>query len=449
MIARLWRSTFGLVALVALAFSVATLAIGFIAFVVTHEALELQLDHRIEVETNALLAEARDDGFAGLADAIRRREASRSTASLEYLLLDSQGRRVAGSMVARVPIRPGYLEFFRYERSGKRGVGQSLTTPVQGGTLVVVADRQGLQEIDRTLLALFAGTLAAMLLIGIGAAALIGWTTRRRLARIDTTALAIIDGDLARRVPRDGSGSEFDSLAGTLNRMLDRIAGLMDNLRQVSSDVAHDLRTPLTRLYNRLDRALVETDANVRATEIEAARSEASELLEIFAALLRIAEIEGMAERMPRQPIDLGALLEQMVETYRPDAEASGHRLSSTIAPNLWIKGDTRLLSQAISNLLDNCLRHTPAGTAVTIQAAPAGESLVQIVVADDGPGAPFSDPDQLLKRFYRSETARSTPGHGLGLALVAAIVAAHGGHIEIEADNGFRVTILSAATSS
>ncbi|MBN8829363.1 MAG: HAMP domain-containing histidine kinase [Sphingomonadales bacterium] len=446
MITRFWRSTFGLVALVALVLSVATLAIGFIAFDVTHEALELQLDHRIAVETNALLAEAHDDGFAGLINAVHRREAARSTASLEYLLLDDQGRRIAGGVLATAAIRPGYTEFFRYVREGRRGVGQSLTTPVRGGTLVVVADRQGLQEIDRTLVSLFAGTLAAMLLIGIGGAALIGWRTRLRLAHIDATALAIIDGDLGRRVPRDGSGSEFDNLAGTLNRMLDRIASLMDNLRQVSSDIAHDLRTPLTRLCSRIDQALVEADAEARVNQIEAARAEAGELLEIFAALLRIAEIEGMAERLPLRPIDLGTLLEQMVETYVPDAEASQHRLSSAITPGLWIKGDRRLLCQAVSNLLDNCLRHSPAGTNVMISAAPTADGAVRIAIADNGPGAPLADTRQLLQRFYRSEAARSTPGNGLGLALVAAIVAAHGGHIEIQADKGFCVTICLTA---
>jgi signal transduction histidine kinase len=299
-----------------------------------------------------------------------------------------------------------------------------------------------LNEIDRTMMALFAWALAAMLVVGIAAAALIGGITRRRLARLDATAQAIIGGDLARRAPRDGSGSEFDRLAGTLNHMLDRLEGLMDNLREVSSDVAHDLRTPLTRLYNRLDLALAEEDASARTGEIEAARAQAGELLEIFAALLRIVEIEGMAERLPRQEIDLSALLEQMAETYRPDMDARGHHLRCEIEPGITIMGDRRLLSQAIANLLDNALSHTPAGTIVTVSLS-RSDGEVRMAVSDDGAGVAGPDAERLFQRFARSERARSTPGHGLGLSLVAAIAAAHGGHAALGKRCGFEVVMI------
>ncbi len=438
--ARFWRSTFGLVVLVAMGFAAATVLIGFIAIDVTHEALEQQLDHRVAVETQALIAEAHQDGFSGLVGAIRRREAARSTSSLDYLLIDAQGRRMAGGMSPLIPIELGYEEFFRYRRDDRTGVAQSLTTAVPGGKLVVAADRAGLNEIDRTLVALFSGALIAMLVVGTGSAVLVGWLTRQRLSRIDSTAHAIIGGDFDRRVPRDGSGSEFDNLAATLNRMLDRISGLMDNLRQVSSDVAHDLRTPLTRLYNRLERAMEATD-QARADEIEAARGDAGELLDIFAALLRIAEIEGMSERLPRSEFDLSALMEQMAETYRPDAEASDHHLLTEIAPGVRIVGDRRLISQAIANLLDNGLRHTPVGTTISISTASIGNEAM-IGVFDDGPGVEGVDANRLFQRFARLEHSRSSPGHGLGLALVSAVVAAHGGKATINNDRGFRVTI-------
>jgi len=439
-IARLWRSTFGLVVLVALGFAAATVAIGSVAFTITHEALEKQLDHRIEVETAALLAEAHEDGFHGLAEAIARREAARSTASPDYLLLDSKGKRVAGGIVARSVIEAGYDEFFGYTRGKDRVVAQALTTPVPGGTLIVAADRAGLYEIDRILGGLFSGALITVLVVGTGAAALVGLITRRRLARIDRTAQAIIRGDFAQRVARDASGSEFDNLAATLNHMLDRIAGLLDNLRQVSSDVAHDLRTPLTRLYNRLDRAMLATGQG-RTDEIEAARAEAAELLDIFAALLRIAEIEGMAERLPRTDFNLSALAEQMAETYRPDAEASGHKLKTEIAPGIHMSGDRRLLSQAMANLLDNALRHTPVGTTITLSVQP-DERQVSIQVSDDGPGSGDPDSDRLFQRFARAEGSRSSEGHGLGLALVSAVASAHGGSARLDGSEGFQVTL-------
>jgi len=423
MIARLWRSTFGLVILVALGFAAITPLIGFMAGRVTHEALEKQLDHRIEAETAALLAEAHEGGLAGIARAISRRESAREAGSLDYLLLDARGQPIAGDMRTAMPMKAGYEEFFAYQRGSRTGIAQAITTPVAGGTLIVAADRSGVGEIDRTLGRLFAGTLAVMLLVGVGAAALIGVVTRRRLARIDATAQAIIGGDFDRRVPRDGSGSEFDHLAATLNTMLDRISGLIENLRQVSSDVAHDLRTPLTRLHNRLDAALTAGPARQHEA-IEAARAEVTELLEIFAALLRIAEIEGMAERLPRADVDLSALLEQMAETYRPDIEASGRHLEVDVAPALHVPGDRRLLSQAIANILDNAIRHTPSGTTICVRAT-AGEGRVMFGIVDDGPGVGSGDLARLFQRFARSEQARSTAGHGLGLALVSAVAAA------------------------
>lgn len=438
---RWWRGTFGLVALVALGFALATLAIGVVAFETTHEALEQQLDHRIAAETQALIDEG-DDGPTGIASAIRRREAARSTASLAYRLVDAAGRRVAGRLDARVPTKPGYVELLPYTADRQRRIAQSLTTKLPSGhRLLVAADRAVIDEMDATLLRLFAGAFGAMLLLGIAAAWIVGAVTRARLARIDRTALAIIDGDLARRVPVTGSGDEFDGVATTLNRMLDRIGGLMDNLRQVSSDVAHDLRTPLTRLHNRLDEALASEDRAVQREAIEAAASEARDLLEVFAALLRIAEVEGMSARAHFAEVALSALVADLAEVYRPAMEASGHRLATLIEPGVRIQGDRRLLQRLLSNLLDNAIAHTPAGTKVTV-ALEQRETRVQLRVTDDGPGVSPTAATTLFQRFTRGDRSRSTSGHGLGLAMVSAIVAAHGGTVAVQQSHGFTIVV-------
>jgi signal transduction histidine kinase len=430
---RFWRTTTGLVAAVALVFVLATVAIGAVAYEVTHEGLEQQLDHRIAAETSGLLAEAGREGLPALAAAIRRREAARSTASLEYLLADERGDALAGALDADVPSREGFEELlaYRHKGSGREGIAQALTTRLPGGVLIVAADRADLDEIDRTLASLFASAMAATLALGLAAAGLVGWVTRRRLSRIDATAQAIIEGDLARRIPRDGSGSEFDRLSGTLNRMLDRIESLMESLRQVSSDVAHDLRTPLTRLYGSLERAEAADDPAVRQSLIGNAREQASELLEIFASLLRITEVEGLSEKLPRQEIDVSLLLEQMVETYRPDFEDCGRVLQRMIPPGLATAGDRRLLSQALANLLDNALRHTPVGTVVELKAQVSGCQIV-LAVSDDGPGVTEAERIRLFRRFARAERSRSTEGHGLGLSMVKAIARAHGGSVQI-----------------
>lgn len=438
---RPWRSTFGLVALVASCFTLATLLIGVVAYEVTHEALEIQLDHRVAIETRALIDEG-DDGPTGIAAAIRRREAARSMASLDYLLVDSTGRRVAGLLDATAPIAPGYLEFLHYRRDGEHRIAQALTTRLPDDSrLVVAADREVIDEMDATLLKLFAGAFGVMLLLGIGAAWLVGAVTRARLSRIDRTALAIIDGDLARRMPITGAGDEFDRVSATLNRMLDRIAGLMDNLRQVSSDVAHDLRTPLTRLHNRLHEALSAREADGKREAIEAAAAQSRELLDIFGALLRIAEVEALSLRAHFQNVPLDRLVDELVETYRPDMEASGHVLVTAIVPEIWTTGDRRLLQQLVTNLLDNALRHTPPGTTVRVELE-RDAAMARLTVADDGQGVAPEDATRLFQRFARAERSRSSEGHGLGLALVAAIATAHRGTVSLLAPPGFGVAV-------
>jgi signal transduction histidine kinase len=433
---RWWRGTFGLVALVALGFALATLAIGVVAFETTHEALEQQLDHRIATETRALIDEG-DDGPQGLATAIRRREAARSTASLEYRLIDAAGRTVAGRLDATVPTTPGYVELLPYAEGGERRIAQSLTTVLPGGhRLLVAADRAVIDEMDAALLRLFVGAFGAMLLLGIAAAWIVGAVTRARLGRIDRTALAIIEGDLTQRMPVTGSGDEFDGVATTLNRMLDRIGGLMDNLRQVSSDVAHDLRTPLTRLHNRLEEALASDDRNVQRS------AEARELLDIFAALLRIAEVEGMNARTHFREIDLSGLIAELAETYRPAMEASGHVMTATITPEVTMTGDRRLLQRLLTNLLDNAILHSPSGTRVLVSLDQTADA-VRLSVTDDGPGVTAEEAQALLRRFSRADRSRSTPGHGLGLALVSAIAGVHGGLTRVSSGPGFGVHIV------
>lgn len=435
-----WRTTFGLVALVAIGFGVATLAVGGIAFEVVHEELEKQLDHRIAAETAALIDEG-DDGPSGVAKAIARREASRSTASLDYRLVDATGRSVAGKLDAAVPAEPGYVELLAYARDGERRIAQSLTTRLPSGhRLLVAADRAVIDEMDATMIRLFSGAFGAILLLGIGAAWIVGAVTRARLARIDSTALAIIDGDLMLRMPVTGRGDEFDRVAETLNRMLDRIGLLMDSLRQLSSDVAHDLRTPLTRLHNRLDDALGSEDRAVQLRAIESASAQSHELLDIFAALLRIAEVEGMGLRAQFADVALSELVEGIVDTYRPDMEADDHTLVANINPDINLKGDRRLLQQLMTNLLDNALAHTPPGTTVSVTLDRQGADI-RLLVVDDGPGAD-SNSSKLFERFTRSETSRTTTGHGLGLSLVAAIATAHRGKASIIPPPGFGVRV-------
>ncbi|NWK96439.1 two-component sensor histidine kinase [Sphingobium lactosutens] len=439
---RPWRTTFGLTAMVSLIFALATVVIGVLAYAVVHEAMEVQLDHRIATETRALLARTGNGGTPRLAALIQQRDAAHSTASLGYILLDPQDKRLAGAFEAQVPATPGYVELLPYGRDD--GIAQSLTTRLPDGSrLLVAGDRQVIDEMDITILKLFLAAFAYMLLLAVGGAWTVGVVTQRRLRRFDDAAQVIIAGDLHQRMPLDGSGSEFDRVAETLNHMLDRNAALVENLRQVSSDVAHDLRTPLTRVHNRLHEALTR-EGDERIAAIEAASTESRELLELFAAILRISEVEAGTLRRDFRNLSMTDLVDHLVDSYNPDFEISAHRLSSSVARDLNLHGDRRLLRQLVANLLDNALRHTPYGTRVSITLSP-DEDFLRLCVHDDGPGVPEEDIPRLFDRFSRSEASRSTDGHGLGLALVAAVARMHGGSAAILPASGFGIEVRLA----
>jgi signal transduction histidine kinase len=290
-------------------------------------------------------------------------------------------------------------------------------------------DIERIGALDGVLLRGFAFTLLGVVLIGTVAGFALGRDVQRRFGAISGVAEAIIDGDLARRVPVRGSNDEIDRLAATINRMLDRIADLMESLRQVSNDVAHDMRTPLTRLRQRLEAA--SADPARREEAVEMALVDLDAALETFAGLLRIAEIEGGARRAAFRTIDLMGPARLVVESFAPSAEDSGRRLTLAGDGPVTVEGDAELLTQLIVNLVENGLRHTPVGAHVRVVVA-GGDGDPRLSVIDDGPGVPGAERARLFDRFYRLERSRSTPGSGLGLALVSAIAKLHGAQVAL-----------------
>jgi signal transduction histidine kinase len=235
-------------------------------------------------------------------------------------------------------------------------------------------------------------------------------------------------------MPISDRGDEFDQLARVLNAMLEEIERLLENLRQVSSDVAHDLRSPLTHLRNALESALGGGDADAREQVIADAITRVDGILSLFAAILRISEVESGEIRRLFKPVDLSALVTDLAESYAPAVREAGRALSWTIAPGLAVTGDRELIAQAVTNLLENAQRHTPPGTEIHIHLAESGKST-QISVADTGPGVAPADRDRIARRFIRLESSRTRAGHGLGLNLVAAVARLHRGHLRF-ADN-------------
>jgi signal transduction histidine kinase len=417
------------------AFALAILLLGGVLFWTMHLDFTRQLDAALREEAATLSAEYRGDGAHEVADAIAQREASTSRDRLLYAVFDGNGRRVMGSLRTAPPSLGIHDITFIDPREGPDS-GRGLAVDLgDGSILLVAADRERIEEIDRTIVSVFAAAFLLVLLLGAAGALLLGGYLRGRLDVISSAAEAIVGGDLARRMPVSPRGDEFDRLARSLNAMLERIASLVDNVRQVSTDVAHDLRTPLARLRNRLEAGLASRGAAGDAALIEDALHRVDEVLALFAAILRIAEIEGGQIRETFQRVDISLLAAELAESYAPAVAEARRSLQASVEPGLAILGDRELLAQALVNLIENAQCHTPIGTRIDVCVEAAKGSVV-MAVADNGRGVPPEHRERIVQRFIRLEESRSAPGHGLGLNLVSAIAALHGGVLRF-ADNG------------
>jgi signal transduction histidine kinase len=307
--------------------------------------------------------------------------------------------------------------------------------------LVAVAETEPFDDIRGPRTRIYLLGFGSILLVAAAGLAGFGWIVARRIAATRAAAEAIIDGDLGRRLPLAGDGGVFDAQAATLNHMLDRITELMRGLTEVSNDIAHDLRTPLARLRGRL--ALLAGEAGDAATRegLEAAIRDSDALLALFAAILRITEVEGGARRAGFVALDLADLVEEIGLMMIPAAEDSGHALVVEARGPVPIIGDRQLLSQAIINLIENARRHTPAGSVIHLSAG--RDSVARLRVRDNGPGITAADRPLALRRFGRLDASRGRSGHGLGLPLVEAIARLHRGTLALDdAEPGLRVTI-------
>jgi hypothetical protein len=286
-------------------------------------------------------------------------------------------------------------------------------------------------------------TLALMLLLGLIGGGLISRNMLARLDSINRTSKEIIAGDLSRRVPLSGNQDEFDTLAENLNRMLDRIERLMSGVREVTDSVAHDLRTPLNRLRNRLELTLRHRkQQGVSQRDLEAAVEETDRLIATFNALLLIAEADAGVAREAMAPVDVTSVARDATDLYAPVAEEKGVDLVASCGSAAWIDGNRSLVAQALVNLVDNAIKYTPKGGQVSIAVTEEGDSTL-VTVADSGPGIPESERTRVLERFVRLEASRHSPGTGLGLSLVAAVARLHDARLLLE-DNrpGLKATL-------
>lgn len=432
-----------------LMFSLATSALVALIFAYAVSALDRETDEVIEAELRGLAEQYEDGGLDALTSVINERVQTASSSGDVYLLVGSDLKPVAGN-IAAWPTHGNAIEhWFEFDVSVAVGSTFQARTVragafrLPGGYRLLVGTDIHEREAFKSRIG---WTLFASLGMVIVVGALLGaWMNRHLLRRVEAISAAgreIVDGNLSRRLPRTGSGDEFDTLAANLNEMLDRVAQLTQALRFVVDATAHDLRGPLNRMRARIESGLRTGSAEASSRALEESLRDAEALEQTLAALLRIAQAQGGAAATEIAPLDLGRLTLEMVELYEPVAAERGIALRSAACGDAIIRGSRQLLAHALANLIDNALKFTPTGGRVEVDVRRDDDAL-QLVVADSGPGIPEPDRKRALERGVRLEGAGQAPGSGLGLSLVEAVARMHHATLEL-GDNrpGLRVEL-------
>jgi signal transduction histidine kinase len=435
-------------------FAVSVLGVLLSVYWMSADFVERQTQATLEAEIAGLAEQYAQRGLSGLVQIVAARSAGDRGDGNLYLVTNAEGHPLAGNITGwpeGTPVAPGPVSF----RVATKGEGATRTRPAQGALIVIPEGYRLLVAHDISDAALYrerikmtlvwSGLVA--LVAGLIGGAVMSRNLLRRVEQVNRTAERVMGGNLADRVPLKGKGTrdEFDQLAANLNNMLDQIERLMAGMREVSDNIAHDLRTPLARLRARLELSLIDGPEDGAQTEaVRAAIDEADRLLATFNALLNIAEAESGARRNQAEPLDLAQTARTAAELYEPVAEEKGCALRLDVEPGIMIRGDRHLLSQAVANLLDNALKY--GGGEVRLSAHQQ-DGRAALEVSDTGPGIPEDEREAVFDRFVRLEPSRSTPGNGLGLSLVRAVTRLHNGTVAL-ADNhpGLKVRLEFAA---
>lgn len=428
----------------------ATIAAAATAYVYsqTDKLVTEQLAEAITREQQSLGLKYRTEGLESLSREIAER--SLAPGNSLYLLANAEGGHVGGNLKAISPDlwNAQTPSVFYYRRIHDGRVEDRLAVAVieqlaNGARLVIGRDIEDQREFGENVRSAFLWTMAGILVVGIGGGLLISRQLLRRIEVITDTTQSIMAGDLAQRIPLTGNDDEFDRLAASLNQMVARIGELIAGFREVSDNIAHDLRTPLNRLRNRVEAALREKgDAERYRDALQTTIEEADDLIKTFDALLSIARLEAGAAQNGDEHFDLSSVISDLAELYEPVAEERGISLMLDIEPNVSATGRRELIAQAVANILDNAIKYGAAAEDAGLARPEISFRLHQsdgyadIVIADRGPGVPAGDRERVLRRFVRLEASRSQPGTGLGLSLAAAVARIHKGTLNLS-DNG------------
>ena len=425
-----------------MAFTIAM--VGYLAYTLSNQ-LSTQLNQTISSELAGLNDHYDQNGIRGLLDHLESR--SRLPGAPALLVTNFQGRGLAGN-IPNLP--PDFLSLDRqalhplpYNRLRSNGEIEATVAMVRifnlpsGFHLIIGRDVGEREEFKQIISGFILIMMISLVVLGFLSWFLVGRRVLRRIDTMSATSQMIVAGNLSERLAIDGSGDEFDRLAGNLNDMLDRIEGLLNGLKDVSDNIAHDLKTPLTRMRNRVESVLAGKANKADMQEaLEGTIVESDQLINIFDALLRIARVEAGSSIGVDETINLDAIVADVVELYEPVAEDEGlsliHHLSDD-ARELAVNRE--LLSQAVANLIDNAIKYAGRGAKVEVSVT-FEQNMAVIVVADDGPGIDAKDFERVKKRFTRLDESRSKSGSGLGLSLVSVVAKLHGGTLDFDDNN-------------
>lgn len=413
-------------------FFAAVFAVGAVVLVIAVDVAVSR--YAVQVTTDTLVTEAtrlqsedRREGRRAVVEAIRN--ATGDAREFRYRVSNRAGARIAGDLPGA---QIGWSTVKVAERASPGDPPDSVSEMRTYGVeladrslLVVGSDSYDVAELRDWLntVALWSGV--GITLLALGAGYLIAWVFVRRLDRINAAANAVMEGRLSERLPAMGMGPEFDHLSANLNRMLERIEALVSSIRQVSTDIAHDLRTPLTRLRQQLEAARESPSLDTHRQAIDDATGQVDEILGMFRALLRIGSLEAGIGNDRFKPVDLSDVLDRVATAYQPALEDQGKALHLSIEPRMTVEGDGELLAQMFNNLIENALIHTPPHTSINLGLGRDAQSVLA-TVSDNGRGIPAAERGKVFRRFYRLEASRSLPGAGLGLSLAAAVAQLH-----------------------
>ncbi len=438
--------------LAAIYFTVFVLSVaGILTYIVynTVGLLERQIDETIRAEVLGLSDQYRLRGLRGVVDVMQRRSTGNN--ATVYLLVNPESQRLAGNL-ERMPDEatgePGWIDFpltVKMSEGQARHTARAYQSRLSGGfKLLVGRDVEELRQFRDLIWRTVYVALPLSLLLGLGGGFLTSRNFLRRVNDITGATRSIMAGDLSQRMPVKGTNDELDQLSVSLNEMLDQIERLMAGMKEVTSNVAHDLKTPLTRLRARVDAALRSKNPEDYRAALTQTIDESDRLLQTFNALLSIARAEAGQAREGLQPIKLNEVLEDVADLYEPLVEDAGGKLDLQVEGSLDVRADRQLMAQAISNLIDNAIKYGAAAEPTRIGlSGNVVKGTVEVVVSDQGAGIPEQDRERVKGRFVRLDESRTKPGNGLGLALVSSVMKLHGGQLMLEDNHpGLRVKL-------